>query len=59
MLSIIIKTDRTTGKVNEVIIKKENSSKVYKNKKALKIAQISVQNEELFNRWIKRFFYKD
>lgn len=53
---IIIKTDKTTGKVNEVVIKNGNSSKVYKNKKALKIAQISVQNEELLNRWIKRFF---
>ncbi len=53
---ITIKTDTTTGKVSCIEIKSKNHTKVYKNKKALKIARISVQNEKLFSRWLRIMF---
>ena len=53
---ITIKTNITTGKVSCIEIKSKNHTKLYKNKKALKIARISVQNEELFDRWLKITF---
>lgn len=56
---ITIKTDTNTGKVNCIEVKSKNHTKVYKNKKALKIARISMLNKELFNRWLNRFFLKD
>jgi len=44
---ITIKTDINTGKVSCIEIKSKNHTKVYENKKALKIARISMRNPEL------------
>lgn len=53
-MNITIKLDETTRKVVEIIIEKENSTYIYKDKKAVQLARLFFYNPKRFKYYIDK-----